>query len=286
MSRYLAKRTRQEPVIDAGAVATLVVPTDGSTLSHAAARVGARLASRLDAGLALVSAVPTGDDVAPREQELADLYVDVPPGRVSRSVVVHPDPAAMIHEALDRIPHPVLVMATHGHGRSAAPAGSVAMAVIARGRHPVVVTCPLVEPRVGSGVLACVDQGPQAGLVVATARRWAELLGETVTVVTVAEPDRDAEAVLAAAAGPVRERGPRLEALAIHDPIGPSCGLHQRLREAPASLVVAGSRAGEGLARLVLGRVAGTLVRHSPSPVLLLPPRVAPWNGSWQCGSA
>jgi nucleotide-binding universal stress UspA family protein len=179
----------------------------------------------------------------------------------------------MIQDALDRIPGSVAVMANHGRGRSAAPAGSVAMAVIARSRHPVVLTCPLVESRPGAGVLACVDSGPLAAPVLATAQRWAEQLGETMTAVTVAEPGTDPDG-----------RSPGT--LVLHDPIGPACALHQRLSERPASLVVAGARAGSGLARLVLGRVAGALVRHSPSPVLLLPACLAAFEpGEPRCAS-
>jgi nucleotide-binding universal stress UspA family protein len=247
---------------DLAEVRALVVPLDGSALSREAVTVGTRLASRLDADLHLVSAVRIRDDIAERRRELAGLDVDLPSGQVRRSVVHHADPAAMIQETLTRIPGAVAVMATHGQGRSAAPAGSVAMAVIACSRHPVVLTCPLVEARAGTGVLACIDTGPHAAPVVAAGQCWAEQLGEMLTVVTVAEN------------GTAPEMAAALATLVLHDPIGPASALHQRLCERPASLVVAGARAGSGLARLVLGRVTAALVRHSPSPVLVLPARL------------
>ena len=268
------------------AVETLVVPVDGSRLSRSAAAVAGPLACRLDAELHLLSTVPTADQVEARLSELAT--IEVACGRVSRSVAVDPDPAGVIHEAVDRCPGAVACMATHGRGHSAALVGSVATAVVARSRHPVLLVCPLVDRRpAGDGVLACVDDGPDAALVVSWALKWAELLGEAVTVATVAErsdgpigarpirrrfgPEGDVDAFLDAVVQPARYEGHRLETLALYDPISPSCGLYGHLREHPATLVVAGSRAPTGLAHLVFGSVAGSLVRHSPSPVLILP---------------
>jgi nucleotide-binding universal stress UspA family protein len=268
------------------AVETLVVPVDGSRLSRSAAAVAGPLACRLDAELHLLSAVPTADEADGRLSELAT--IDVPCGRVGRSVAVDPDPAGVIHEAVDRRPGAVACMATHGRGRSAALVGSVATRVVARSRHPVLLVCPLVDRRpAGDGVLACVDDGPDAALVVSWALTWAELLGEAVTVVTVAEraggpigatptrrrfgPEGDVDAFLHAVVQPARHEGHRLETLALYDPISPPCGLYGYLREHPATLVVAGARAPTGLAHLVFGSVAGSLVRHSPSPVLILP---------------
>jgi nucleotide-binding universal stress UspA family protein len=271
-------------------VSALVVPLDGSAVALAAAPVASRLARRLGAETHLVSVVATAEEAAAREAELAVLDVRAP--GVTRRVVVDPDPPTAILADLARRPGSVACMATHGCGRSPGCAGSVAMAVLARTREPVLLTCPLVEGAIGEGVLACLDGGPHSGPVLAAALRWGELLGEAVTVASVVEPQTAArgagspppsgaagdrvDAILDTAVRSAQDRGRQIGTLALRDPICPSAGLHRHLRARPAALVVAGLRSRTGLAHLVFGTVAGALVRHSPSPVLIVPAPGAP----------
>jgi nucleotide-binding universal stress UspA family protein len=276
---------RPEP---APKIPALVVAVDGSVLARRAVAVANRLAQRLQAAVHLVSVVRTTDDVRARRRELANIDVA---GSVKRMILVDADPTATILAAVDRLPGAVACLATHGRGRSAACLGSVATAMLARSRDPVVLTCPLVEPTVGEGVLACVDDGPDAAGVIDAAVRWGELLGEPVTAVTVAEaaagpgcgrparrfgPGGDVDAFLDGVVRPARADGHRIETLALFDPVSPSAGLYRRLQDRPAALVVAGSGAGTGPAHRVFGTAAGSLVRHSPSPVLVVPGRWAP----------
>jgi nucleotide-binding universal stress UspA family protein len=48
-------------------------------------------------------------------------------------------------------------------------------------------------------------------------------------------------------------------------------GLYRYLVDHPAMLVVTNTRSWTGIRRLVFGSVAATIVRHSPSPVLVVP---------------
>jgi nucleotide-binding universal stress UspA family protein len=117
---------------------------------------------------------------------------------------------------------------------------------------------------------------------------WARLLGERVTVATVAEPvpeplrpekparrtfgpDGDVEAFLESLVAPWRQRGHEVETLALYDPISPAEGLQAHLMDNPASLVVVSSHARNGPTRIVFGSRAAGIVRLSPSPVLLVP---------------
>jgi nucleotide-binding universal stress UspA family protein len=154
-------------------VDVLLVPIDGSDFSRAAVPTAARLGGRLGAEIHLLSAVESVEELERGERELA--RVDVPGHRVHRTVLVDRDPAGAIHEALRKLDSAVACMATHGRARSAAPLGSVAIEVFARGHDPLVL------------------------LVVTNTRSWT------------------------------------------------------------------------GIRRLVFGSVAATIVRHSPSPVLVVP---------------
>jgi nucleotide-binding universal stress UspA family protein len=207
-------------------------------------------------------------------------------------VVVSLDAAGAIHEAL-RLAAPALAcMATHGRGRSAALLGSVAMETLARGHDPLILIGPFVgdgprpesEPR---GVMVCVDQSPFSELLVADAFAWAAELDEPLVIVTVAEPappplrpgpvhrrfgpDGDVGAFLAALAAPVADQGVDVVTQVIWDPVSPADGLRQYLEERPAFLTVAGSHPRAGPTRLAFGSVAFNVVRHSRSPVMVVP---------------
>jgi nucleotide-binding universal stress UspA family protein len=269
-------------------VDALLVPLDGSAFSCVAVPIAARLAVRLGAEVHLLSAVDSVDQAERRDRELAD--VEIPGHSVHRTVVVDRDPAGAIHEALQNQTNAVACMATHGRARSAALVGSVATDVVARGRDPLVLVCPYVDqPRRSDGVVASVDDSPASAALVALAVRWAELLGERCIVLTVAEdapepvsgrpvrrrfgPDGDVDAFLTALVEPLRAAGHTVETVARYDPISVWGGLYRYLLDHPATLVVANTRSRVGVRRLVFGSVAATIVRHSPSPVLVAPLR-------------
>jgi nucleotide-binding universal stress UspA family protein len=259
-ARSSASQVRLPETVDA-----LVVPLDGSDFSRVAVPIAARLASRLGAEIHLLSAVESVDEVERREQELA--RVDIPGHAVNRTVMVDRDPAGAIHETLRKLENAVACMATHGRARSAALVGSVATDVVARGHDPLVLVCPYMEqPRRSAGVVACVDDSPAAAPLVASAVRWAELLGERCVVLTVAEdapepvsggpirrrfgPDGDAEGFLAALVEPFRAAGQAVDAIVRYDPVSVWGGLYRYLLDHPAALVVANTRSWTGLRRL------------------------------------
>jgi nucleotide-binding universal stress UspA family protein len=269
-------------------VESVLVPLDGSMFSATALPVAARLAAQLAVEeVRLFSAVPTEDDVPERDRELA--LVDIPCALLTREVVVDLDPAGAIHEALRRLgPTAVACMASHGKGRSAALMGSVTTQVIARGHDPLVVVGPVVDekPR-GEGVVLCVDDSPVSFAMVPIARRWALLLGESLTVLTVAEPvppplddrpvfrrwgpDGDPMAFLDAMVRPIIEAGEKVETAVIYDPVGPADGIVTFNDERPASIVILSSHVRTGVTRLVMGSVSSNVVHASRSPVLIVP---------------
>jgi nucleotide-binding universal stress UspA family protein len=272
------------------AVDVVMVPLDGSGFSARAVPVAARLAGKLDAGMVLFSAVPAEDDVPAREAELAAV---VPRWTrlVHRSVVVSLDPAGAIHEQLRQLgrERALTCMASHGRARSAAVVGSVATEVVARGHDPLVIVGPHPDEHPGGhGVVVAVDDSPASAALLPIGVGWAGLLGEPLTVTTVAEPvpppvrpdhptrrrfgpDGDVEAFLEGLVAPIHQQGHKAEALALYDPISPASGLDLYLRGNPATMVVVASHAQSGPTRIVFGSEAAAIVRRSPSPVLVVP---------------
>jgi nucleotide-binding universal stress UspA family protein len=273
-------------------VDALLVPLDGSDFSRAALPVADVLADRLDAAICLLSVVRKPGEVEPRRAEL--LRIEIPDRPVEREVLVGPDPAAAIHEALHERAGAMICMATHGRGRSAALVGSVATEIVARSRHPLILVCPYVEPEPPpdtvpdpEGVIVCVDENPDARALVAVGLRWGARLREPVTVVTVAEdapeppsggpvrrafgPDGDVDDHLDRLVEPFRAQGHRPRTLALYDAISVADGLYRHLLWHPAILLVTGTRGRTGLVRLAFGSVAASIVRHCPAPVLTVP---------------
>jgi nucleotide-binding universal stress UspA family protein len=272
-------------------VDTIVVPLDGSHLAEHALPIAARLARRLDAAVHLLSAVPERAELAPRLEQLAK--VERRDVRISHSVVVDADPVDAIEATLERFDGGIGCMASHGRNRSAALMGSVTNEVIRRRRDPIVVVGPFVDRPAGdaddreTGVVACVDDTPAADAILSVALWWAELLRERPVVLTVAEPvppplddgaphrrfgpDGHPEAYLEhfVSHAPVDSR--EIETRVVYDPVSPAAGIRDHVRDHPASLLVLGSRARTGVARLALGSVAAEVVHASVSPVLLAP---------------
>jgi nucleotide-binding universal stress UspA family protein len=268
-------------------IEVVVVATDGSFFSRRGVLAGEVLAERFGAEVELLSTVASEDETAVREEALAELESWVPSAKCK--VVVDRDPAGEIHEELRRLGNALACMASHGRGRSAALIGSVATDVIVRGHDPVVLAGPLVERTPGGrGVVACVNDDPASATVIPVALRYAELLNEPPIVLTVAEPapppvradrpirrafgpDGDVEVFLADVVRPFRAQGADMETAAVYDPISPAAGVETYLRDHQAFLLVVASHARGGLARIALGSTAAAIVRHSPSPVLVIP---------------
>jgi nucleotide-binding universal stress UspA family protein len=145
---------------------------------------------------------------------------------------------------------------------------------------------PSVEDAHPTSVVSCVDDTPASALLVREGVDFARLFDEPLMVVTAAEPvpepighavarrrfgpDGDAAAFLDSVVAPFRSAG-AVGTQVLWDPISAADGVCSSLRDSPAYLVVVGTHARRGVARLVLGSVAADIVRDSPSPVLAVP---------------
>jgi nucleotide-binding universal stress UspA family protein len=273
-------------------VEALVVPLDGSARSARAIPVAVELAARLHADVHLFSAVALESDVTEREEELQ--AAGARSGVASWSVVLDNDPTRGLADRLRSLANAIVCMASHGHGRSAAVLGSVASEILAASDEPVILVgphhgeaAPWVADAHPTSVVTCVDDTPASALLVREGLDLAELLGEPLVVLTAAEPvpepigdavarrrfgpDGDVAAFLDSVVAPFRGAGASVGTQVLWDPISAADGVRSFLRERRAALVIVGTHARRGVARLVLGSVAADIVRDSPSPVLAVP---------------
>jgi nucleotide-binding universal stress UspA family protein len=266
-------------------VTALLVALDGSLFAERAVTPAGRLATGLGVPLQLWSAAATPEEADVRRGRLRELAEVC---SASWEVVVTDRPADAIVAAGEAGTHPLVCLATHGRGRTAALAHSVSAAVVAASRGPVLLVGGAVSGArpAGRRLAVCIDGGPESDSVLAAAVAWASALGLPVTVLTVAEPvpesvlhpgtyprlhgphvDADAyvEGVAAAWTGDVPVTG-----TVIYDPVDVAGALIDAFADDPPDLVVMGTRAPQGLRRLILGSTAAAVAHRSPAPVLVV----------------
>jgi len=260
----------------------LIVPIDGSEHSWRAAEVAVSLAKRCDGRVEVVEVV-----FEPRELKDAELRLDRGIRRIGEpDVEIEPavalaseGVAAAIAEFAEQRADAVLVMASHGRGRSAALLGSIAEDVLRRTFGPIVVVGPHVEASDFSGpIVAAVDGSEMSEAALPLAATWAIELGVTPWVVEVAQPDLEMPTDVDPGAYPAR-LATNLARVSSHEVQyellrgrHPDKAVAEFVDGLDASLVVATTHGRTGAARFVVGSVAAGFVRHMACPVLLLRP--------------
>ena len=278
----------------------VLVPLDGSDFAAGALRTGRALAERFSAEVHTISVAESPGDVE-KLQSHAVHSLGLPGGGNERvSVVVGGDPAAAIERRAAELSPCLVCLSTHGRGRIAgAIIGSVARTLLQRTRQPIVAVGPFADrptdtvphppaPLSIPRLVACVDGRAASESVLPVAAAWAQRLGMSLTILTVAEPipppvrpgatwhrhhgpDEDADAYLRRLGDQWRDAVPEVDTHVVYDPIGPAEGLHQYLIDSPAGLVAVTSHARTGLRRVVLGASAAAMVHWSRVPTLVVP---------------
>lgn len=181
----------------------------------------------------------------------------------------------------------VIVMSSHGRGRSAGLLGSVATGVLNETFGPVIVVGPdaqIDRPNFRGEIVVTVDGSPHSETALGLAGAWGIGLGARPWVATVIET---------AAPPPVgvdtfesaypAQLAHYLESMSKH-PVefevlhggDPAMAVADFAASIDAGLLVATTHGRTGLARLTLGSVAARLVRLAPCPVVLLRPPTLP----------
>jgi nucleotide-binding universal stress UspA family protein len=271
---------------------TVVVPLDGSELSERALGPGLAIARRAGAELRLVACPWEGVPVDV-EAYLADHAAGIDLEEV-RTVVGHEKPALAVLDAVVGAPDPIICMSTHGHtGVGRALLGSVAEEVICTAPCPVLLCGPEARPEslgfTGSHLVVCTDGSDHARAVLPAAVDLARVLELAVSVVEVVSPNElvmegeeaPPDELAAAAQSHLDELVGWLTAAGVEPcraeqlhGADPAAAVVHHAARLPAAAIAMATHGRSGLARVVLGSIAMSVVRRSPCPVLVARPAV------------
>lgn len=270
----------------------IVVPVDGSAQSLNAVRVASSIAAVRGAELEVVTVVGPRADADFERDRLAGqlrLIADELPVQPSAVAIRGEYVSAALIDHVTRVPT-MVVMSSTGHGRSAAVVGSVAEDLLGTDVAALVVVGPHVvpgTPHLGD-IIVPVNGSPLSESALAVAEAWCDGTKAGVWVVTVlatvagAQVDSDVleSSYVAGVADRLRHHvAGRVDHEVLHGG-SPARALADFAEEVDAELIVISTHGRSGLRRMVLGSVAGELIRCAPCPVLVhrLPPgaEVAP----------
>ena len=260
----------------------LIVPVDGSAAAWHAVDIAISLAERLSARVQVLEVAFAPTDVnaararlehgaADRQRQGAPVDVEV---RLSGDSV-----ASAVEELVLANPGSVVVMASHGRGRSAALLGSVAEDILHRIFGPIILVGPKAGARRFDGpVVVSVDGSDESEAAIPLAAAWAIELGVAPWIIHVADPkDRVAEGSGVVDSGYPARLARELTAMSHHEVEFEELHDEHPGRAVPdfadrlnASLIVAASHGRTGLRRLTMGSVTSEFVRHGRCPVLVL----------------
>ena len=258
----------------------LVVPIDGSEASWRAVPIAARMAETVDGALDVVTVVDRLTDIGPIRTDLERVLETGEMPIEPRPVVLSDDSVARaLSRHVEGINGAMIVMSSHGHGRSAAVLGSVADELLRLTFGPLVVVGPHVPVSAGAvdGPYVVAVDGSKAGERIAPiAEAWAVEFGAVPWVVEVVDPNVRVDGIdVMESAYPSRiahemqaVSGHEVEFEVLHD-AKPAHAIVDFATTNGASLIFATTHGRTGMARLRIGSVAADIVRDAPCPVVL-----------------
>ncbi|MFT6391148.1 MAG: nucleotide-binding universal stress UspA family protein [Ilumatobacter sp.] len=266
----------------------LVVPIDGSTTASTGAAVAVALARKTAATVHLVEVAFSCRDIGPAQARLAEcaqslnavdveIQTDV---RLSGDLVVNG-----IDEVLEEYPGALVVMSSHGRGRSSALIGSVADDILQSTFGPLLLVGPNAQVGDFSGpVVAPVDGSTPSEAALPLAAAWAIELGVSPWIVNVMSPSSvlPPSADVADSVYPARLAHDLTQACQHRVEFEELHGKHPAVTVAgfaadlDASLIVTASHRRSGWSRLAMGSVASGFVRHAACPILMIRPPTPP----------
>lgn len=262
----------------------LIVPIDDSPESWSAFDVALALARRIDADVVVVQIEfdpvhrrATHDRLRDGIDRHAPLDAAV---STEVRVSVRPIGEELVDLAGSR-PGSMIVMASHGRGRSAAIVGSVTEDVLRRSPNPTMLVGPHVSADgFGGPIVTTVDGSDESELALPIAAEWADALSVTPWIVAVAKPatnEQHARGADAAGTGYLARlargldlrSGGDVEYDELHGE-HPARDIADYSARHGASLIVASSHGRSGLSRLTLGSVVSGIVRQATCPVIVI----------------
>lgn len=265
----------------------LVVPIDGSAASWHAVPVAARMAAVVDGKVEVVTVVDRLADVTAAQHALQEGIEALGPLPVEPmyQVLASDSVARAVADHLVSVSGGMVVMSSHGHGRTAAVVGSVTDELLRRTFGPIVVVGPHVAPDAGAldgAYIVPLDGSERAQAILPIAGAWAVEFDGVPWIVEVVDS-------LGPASGDVFESvyvgrvAHDLQALTDHEVQfetlhgeRTSRAITEFADRAGASLLFLTTHGRSGLDRLRLGSVAAEVVRHATCPVVLHRPPELP----------
>jgi nucleotide-binding universal stress UspA family protein len=257
-----------------------IVPIDGSPASFDALPVAAQLATAVGGKIDVIS-VRRHSGVASStralERELDRVQHDSP--EVCRIVTTDESVADAISDIVRSTPDSLVVMSSHGHGRSAAVLGSTTDRVLRAIGGPVVVVGPSCEVHdlgaLDGNYIVPIDGSARAERMVPIVATWALQFGGLPSLVKaiddVVRPVSD-ESYLSAVAHGLRRRTGRPVEYEVLDGDHVARAIVDFARSSHASLIFLSTHGRTGLERLRSGSVAAEVVRRAPCPVVMVRP--------------
>ncbi len=259
----------------------LIVPVDGSSASAKAVDVALALAQTSDATVHLVEVVFSPADVPAARVRLDERTESLPRTNVSvtsAALLTAESVASAVEELVVAHDGSVVVLASHGRGRSAALVGSVAEDLLHRIFGPILVVGPSVVAADFTGpVVVTVDGSDESEAALPLAAAWAIELGVQPWIVNVINPGAAVPDSSVIDSGYPARLARELQAASRHEvefeelhAERPGHAVPEFAESIDASLIVASSHGRTGLRRVTMGSVTAEFVRRAHCPVLLV----------------
>lgn len=262
----------------------LLVCLDGSALAEKILPVASALTAPQGGKLTFLRIVP-------QAAALEDEYMRECARRYGAELrfLVSPDPGAAIAAELDRDPHAIAALTTHGRTAWAeAILGSVALRVIREAKRPVVIFRPLDGRRPPQGkidtVVAALDGSKFSERIVPYAARAALFLSAELVLLQTLPVHAGLTPVTEHPSDVLESSYLQRKTAQIGDTYGikpqwevlhgdPAEAICRYVSDTPTGLLTMTTHARSGLERAVIGSVAATCVRRAGVPLLLYWPR-------------
>jgi nucleotide-binding universal stress UspA family protein len=261
----------------------IVVPIDDSEAAWRAVPIAARMAADVDGKLDIVTVVDRIGSVGTALSNLragldgmGDLPVDP-----HTEVLAHDSISAALAEHVETRNGAIIVMSSHGHGRSAGVLGSVADDVLRATFGPIVVIGPHVRVDAGSlqgPYVVPLDGSAHGDMILPIAAAWTVEFGAEPWLVEVLSPDvgntsdfMDSAYAARRARQMQREIDREVEFEVLHHD-DPAQAITDFATTSKASLIFCTTHGRTGMARLRAGSVAAKVVRTATCPVVLFRP--------------
>jgi len=258
----------------------LLVPIDGSPASFDALPVAAQLAAAVNGKVDVISVRKHSGGASSKralDREIDRVQHDSPV--VCRIVMTDESVADAMSDLVRSTSDSLVVMSSHGHGRSAAVLGSTTDEVLRAIGGPVVVVGPNCDVdnlgALDGNYVVPIDGSARAEGMIPIVASWALQFGGRPSVVKATDdlawPVSD-QSDLSAVAHGLRRRTGRPVEYEVLEGDHAARAIVEFARSSHASLIFLSTHGRTGLERLRSGSVAAEVVRRAPCPVLMVRP--------------